>query len=92
MNPNTPAASRESAISEAQIREQAYMLWLERGCPSGQELENWLMAKEHLERHALEVPSSARVLSAPFPNRHCLAEELNGLEQEASWAGHGPGR
>lgn len=32
--------------SEKRIRERAYMIWLEEGCPDGRDLEHWDMASE----------------------------------------------
>lgn len=66
---------------EEQIRERAYNLWLERGCPEGQELENWLMAKEYVlrseeERIRLEQLGQPRETVSPFPNDHSLGAEL----------------
>lgn len=35
-------------ISEDQIRERAYYIWQQTGCPTGSELENWLRAEAEL--------------------------------------------
>ena len=31
---------------EQRIRERAYQIWLEEGCPEGRELDHWNMATE----------------------------------------------
>ena len=31
---------------EQRIRERAYQIWLEEGCPKGRELDHWNMATE----------------------------------------------
>ena len=38
----------------ARIREIAYFLWLEEGCPDGQEERHWLAAETILESEPLE--------------------------------------
>ena len=38
----------------ARIRELAYFLWLEEGCPEGQEERHWLAAEALLESDPLE--------------------------------------
>jgi hypothetical protein len=38
----------------ARIRELAYFLWLEEGCPEGQEERHWLAAEALLEPDPLE--------------------------------------
>lgn len=35
-------------ISEDQIRERAYHIWQQSGCPSGNELEHWLLAENEM--------------------------------------------
>ena len=81
MNANPPTQTLDPLISEQEIRRQAYALWQLRGCPRDQDLENWLMAKEHLRRKA-SIPSHGLSETAtPFPNRHCLAAELTDSEE-----------
>ncbi|MDP1580452.1 MAG: DUF2934 domain-containing protein [Candidatus Didemnitutus sp.] len=38
-----------------EIRHEAYLLWLQEGCPEGREVEHWLAAKE-IVRHRLTHP------------------------------------
>ncbi len=40
------------APTEAEIRREAYLLWLAGGCESGCELDHWLAAKESLNRRS----------------------------------------
>lgn len=37
-------------ISEKQIAERAYQLWLNRGCEHGHDAEDWRQAEEELKR------------------------------------------
>jgi hypothetical protein len=49
MNATMPTPPRESEPPEERIRERAYFLWIERGCPQGEDLEHWFMAKQQLQ-------------------------------------------
>jgi hypothetical protein len=40
------------AIDEQEIRDQAYQLWLERGCPEGNAEQDWHDAKRLLKERA----------------------------------------
>jgi hypothetical protein len=51
-----PGTSHEP--TEAEIQKIAYCLWLEKGCPTGQDLENWFEARE-LILHRAHTPASA---------------------------------
>ena len=81
MNANPTIQSAEPRISEQEIRRQAYELWQLRGCPRDQDMENWLMAKEHLRRKAGTPSHGLSESATPFPNRHCLAAELTVSEE-----------
>jgi hypothetical protein len=37
-------------LSDDQIRERAYLIWLDEGRPGGREFDHWLRAKWELER------------------------------------------
>lgn len=39
---------RETKSLEERIRERAYYLWLERGCPHGEDWEHWFAAQQQL--------------------------------------------
>jgi hypothetical protein len=43
-------------VDEATLRERAYYLWLERGRPSGQDLEIWHAARVLLHDHVNQAP------------------------------------
>lgn len=55
-NPTTGAP----APTEAQIRERAYYLWLDQGCPPGRDREIWFAARALLHDHARRQPPSLR--------------------------------
>ncbi len=38
--------------NEVEVREQAYSIWQERGCPVGSPDEDWLRAERELNGHA----------------------------------------
>ena len=44
----------EGSPTEAEIQRQAYLLWLEGGCRPGRELDDWLAARELLQRRQRE--------------------------------------
>lgn len=41
---------QKEVVTEDDIRARAYALWQGQGCPSGCELEHWLLAKEELHQ------------------------------------------
>jgi hypothetical protein len=45
MNPTSSPSPRESEVPAERIRERAYFLWLEHGCPEGENLDHWLAAE-----------------------------------------------
>jgi hypothetical protein len=65
--------------TEAEIQSKAYHLWVEGGCQSGVELDNWLAAKELLRHHhgvaphtdhsqrRTHAPESGKTKRAPAP-------------------------
>lgn len=55
-NADSPAANP----SEADIRERAYYLWLERGCPPDRDQEMWFAAKLLLHDRTHRPPPSSR--------------------------------
>jgi hypothetical protein len=57
--------------TEAEIQHAAYFLWVERGRPTGCDLENWFAAKELLRHHHGRTPHRGRrpdLLSARIPS------------------------
>lgn len=61
MKTNNPTA----APSEADIRERAYYLWLDQGCPPNRDQEMWFAAKVLLHDRANEPRATlARTLAA----------------------------
>ena len=44
--------------TEEEIRELAYRLWEEDGCPEGQALEHWARARRHLRKRPDEPGAS----------------------------------
>jgi hypothetical protein len=47
----------DSSFSDAQIRERAYYLWLDRGCPTGHDEDIWYAARALLHDHAAPTPA-----------------------------------
>jgi hypothetical protein len=45
-----PAVARNDQHKDDQIRERAYLIWIDEGRPHGRELDHWLRAKWELER------------------------------------------
>ncbi len=65
---------RPSPISEDQIRERAYRLWLEEGQPQGKDAEHWekarrLLAREGIEEAVPEFPISPDRGEQPIPKK-----------------------
>ena len=46
--PVAPAAPAKPAVSFDQIKARAYEVWLRKGCPSGQDVQNWEQAEREL--------------------------------------------
>jgi hypothetical protein len=55
-NAEAPQPEPEAIMPDrdTRIREIAYFLWLEEGCPEGQEERHWLAAEALLESNPLE--------------------------------------
>jgi hypothetical protein len=53
------------------IRERAYRIWLEAGCPEGRELDHWDMATElvAIEGGQRSTLKPLEQISAPWANR-----------------------
>ena len=45
-----PAVAGSDGHKDVQIRERAYLIWVDQGRPQGRELDHWLRAKWELER------------------------------------------
>jgi hypothetical protein len=56
MNPALPVARSPSL--DAQIREAAYFQWLDRGCPLGDEWNDWFAVENRIS--TLPVPAASR--------------------------------
>jgi len=46
-----------SSFSDAEIRERAYYLWLDRGCPTGHDEDIWYAARALLHDRAAPTPA-----------------------------------
>jgi hypothetical protein len=44
-----------------EIRHEAYLLWLQDGCPRGRELDHWLAAQELVKHRARHVRANPAV-------------------------------
>jgi hypothetical protein len=62
MNPALPVARSPSL--EAQIREAAYFQWLDRGCPLGDEWNDWFAVENRLANGPASRPSEPRGLNS----------------------------
>jgi hypothetical protein len=49
---------------EQKIRETAYLIWMEEGCPSGRDYEHWVKACERVDL-AVAIPDITPVKPAP---------------------------
>jgi hypothetical protein len=45
-----PVAAGSDGVKDDQVREPAYLIWVDDGRPHGRELDHWLRAKWELER------------------------------------------
>jgi hypothetical protein len=52
------------SVVEQRIRERAYRIWIEEGCPKGRELDRWDMATELV---AIEDGQKSTLLRPPPP-------------------------
>ena len=48
-------SGHDRAFREQAIRQRAFHIWEQRGCPTGEDLHNWLTAERELE---YELPRS----------------------------------
>ena len=46
---NVPGAAGNDGHKDDQIRERAYLIWVDEGRPNGREVDHWLHAKWELE-------------------------------------------
>lgn len=70
--PARPGAHPEP--TEAEIQKIAYCLWLEKGCPDGNDLDNWLEAKELIRHRTSARPGTVQTPAAiHFPGPHGTA-------------------
>ena len=57
-------------LNEAEIQKVAYCLWQEKGCPTGQDLDTCLEAREVLRhRHAAHAANAPKPTAAPISTR-----------------------
>ena len=88
LNAPRPYASPEPEPQEEQIRQRAYFLWLDRGCPGGGDWEHWFTARQELlaaiGRQAADAPSPA---SAHFSIRNTQAAHLSDPSHRFHWTG-----
>jgi len=78
MNATPTASYRPLPPPEDQVRQRAYFLWLEQGCPEGEDLAFWYAAQQELleERQtaAPEKPASGKNAPDHFSIRHTLTD------------------
>lgn len=79
MNPTTPEITRNVAGPEESIREHAYFLWRERGCPVGQDWDDWFAAEQHAlsALPGADVKTPASTGGEHFSIKHTLAAHLS---------------
>jgi hypothetical protein len=82
MNATMSESTRNPESLEERIRQRAYSLWLDGGCPHGQALDHWLAAKQELmtSLHEEAAENSPRFaypdLTSPFSIRKTIAANL----------------
>lgn len=69
MKKNLSAPAPREQPLEDWIRERAYYLWLNRGCPHGEDWRDWFLAKAQLETES-GPPSTTVYPSNPDNTRH----------------------
>jgi hypothetical protein len=82
---------RPTEPDEASVRERAYYLWLERGCPAGQDEAIWHAAKALLhDRSPSRVPSVKVALAAHERDpRHRFHARVKSPDQRQAVAASG---
>ncbi len=60
--PVLPHSTPESGLLEERIRQRAYFLWLDRGCPQGGDWDHWFAARQEL---LLELSPAATGTGTP---------------------------
>lgn len=70
MNSELPP-NRPDSVTETRIRELAYFLWVDAGCPPNDDLSHWLVAERTVRA---ETPDAAPTPSQHFSIRATLAE------------------
>jgi hypothetical protein len=78
MNGTTvPSSLPAPELREERIRQRAYLLWRERGCPAGQDHDHWFLAQQELSTPASPpiavIPAHADEVSPPLPHGRTLA-------------------
>lgn len=80
MNPISPSTPRqEIPLRVDQVRERAYYLWLEKGCPVGDDQAHWHEAERQLRQStaaSAEAVSRAAAEPTPFSLRKTVASHL----------------
>lgn len=91
MNATPTASYHLPSPPEDQVRQRAYFLWLEQGCPEGEDLAFWYAARQELleeqQTAALEKPASGKNTPDHFSIRHTLADH----HSDPSHRFHAPG-
>src|SRR5476651_528233 len=81
MNPTIPHLPRDAEPREELIRQRAYFLWLDGGCPQGGDWEHWFTARQQLlaviDPSAAGNPSPGDGTLAHFSIRETLAAHLS---------------
>lgn len=66
-------------VTEEQVKELAYSIWEQEGCPAGKHLEHYYHAKQRLEeRESRLVPASNPVSTAPTSARAMSSPKSRG--------------
>jgi hypothetical protein len=75
----TSTLLHESDPTEHFVRERAYFLWIDRGCPLGDDLSHWFTAEQQMlvaGEPAAAAPTPAAVPPPTLTIRHTLAAHL----------------
>ena len=79
MNPTKPIITSHPAQREESVREHAYFLWRERGCPVGQDWDDWFAAEQHVlsTMPGADVKAPASTGGEHFSIKTTLASHLS---------------
>lgn len=69
---------------EQRIRDRAYAIWLDEGCPDGRDAEHWLQAERAILAEAAAVPDRSPVMAvvkAPRKTTNAKPKTVKTIEQ-----------